>query len=679
VPAALYRKNLGAVEAVDPRRFASPITRIDHALLDGWRRRSRLGDAPVVRGGEGLVADAAPARRLRVAAIAGLVSRHATLVAVSLALLLSIPSVFHSHFLGDDRIHLGTVEGIFERFGSAPFGLYGFVDGSAERVFRQMETGPLPWNAHPNMKVNFFRPVSSGLLALDHALFKRRSRGYRIQSLLWYLLLIAVFARWLPRVLSGGTGRRAEQGGGSGHAPHPGYAADAGHRADAGHAAVVLGLLVFAVSDSHWINVSWTAPRWVLVSTTLALTGCLAHMRWRMDGWKWGRWLSLFALALALLAGESALAVLSYLFAYEIVGGGRAIRDRLRALAPHAVLVLAYLLAYRHLGYGASGVGSYLDPMTDPAGYLAQLPGRILAMCGELFLWYPAISWYTDSLTSALAGGAGIILMALLIAPVFRGGTEGMRRVIARLALGTAGALLPLAAGTPGSRNLVIPFLGVAALVGLALHHWWSVARRGVGLVRRGAAPICLGLVLVHLVIAPAAWIGGPGKVHRASDRLVALATEAPFVDVDVPGQRTLFLTSNINSSWDSYFIRKFMRLPMPERWWVLSDAAGRHRYRRTAAGRLELEIDRAKAASRLGGGIPGPPHPMRVGYEVRLDGLRVKVLEMDREKRHTRVEFTLDRPLDDPSIALIAILDGRPQRVEPPAPGETLTLPSPW
>jgi hypothetical protein len=66
------------------------------------------------------------------------------------------------------------------------------MDGSTEGVRRSMESGPIPWFVHPQLKVNFLRPVSSALLALDHAFFGLRPWGYRIQAILWYLVIIAV-------------------------------------------------------------------------------------------------------------------------------------------------------------------------------------------------------------------------------------------------------------------------------------------------------------------------------------------------------------------------------------------------------------------------------------------------------------------------------------------------------
>jgi hypothetical protein len=69
---------------------------------------------------------------------------------------------------------------------------------------------------------------------------------------------------------------------------------------------------------------------------------------------------------------------------------------------------------------------------------------------------------------------------------------------------------------------------------------------------------------------------------------------------------------------------------------------------------------------------------PIPAGYEVDLSGMRVRVLEVG-QVGPTRVEFTFDRSVDDPSIVLMAVLDGGLRRVEPPPVGSTLRLPSAW
>ena len=117
----------------------------------------------------------------------------------------------------------------------------------------------------------------------------------------------------------------------------------------------------------------------------------------------------------------------------------------------------------------------------------------------------------------------------------------------------------------------------------------------------------------------------------------------------------------------------------MPKRWWMLSAADAEHLYHRAAPDRLVLEtVGGEMMATRLESMIRSREAPIPVGYEVDLEGMRVRVLDVGRVGP-TRVEFTFDRSLDDPSMVLMAVLDGRLQRVKSPPVGATLRLPSSW
>jgi hypothetical protein len=297
-------------------------------------------------------------------------SRYFVIGCVSLALILALQLFPHSHlFFIDDYIQLGAMDGVIQDFGSPPFRLYEFYDGSAKRLQRQTEEGPLPWFADPKLKIRFFRPLSSGLLTLDHALFGHRTWGYRIQATLWYLLLVVAYGHWVRRIIPLAPGDRAGSTT-AGRAWHP---------------AAMLALLIFVVSDKHWLNVFWSAGRWVLVSTALATLGCAFYTSWRTDRWRSGPYLSVMTFIAALLAGEVALAILAYPVAGEIFCPARNRPGRLKGLALLSILAIGYLAFYAVSGYGTHGSTLYLNPMDDPARYLARLPSRILAMWEKSF------------------------------------------------------------------------------------------------------------------------------------------------------------------------------------------------------------------------------------------------------------------------------------------------------
>jgi hypothetical protein len=461
--------------------------------------------------------------------------------AAAIALILSLQLIPQSHFYGDDYIQIGTLEGSFDQFGSSPFNLYAFATGSEENMQRMIESGPMPWFVHPQMKVRFFRPVSSALLALDHALFGMEIRAYRIQAIMWYLLLVLAFAAWARLMIPPAEG--------ASNMP-----------------ALFVAVLVFAVSDSHWLNVLWTAGRWVLVAAAFALAGCTAHLRWRLQGWRPGRYLSVISMALALLSGEVALAVFAYIAAYEFVSDRGRMPDRVKALVPLAALVAIYLIFYMYLGYGAAANDDYLNPLSNPVMYLTQLPGRMLAMCSEIFLWFNSGLWHVEPLRGrvALAGVGGLLIMVILLAPVYAFASAKARLAVDQILLGIFGSMLVLAAGGPGSRNLVIPFIGTAALIGIAFTQWWMVLCSRRGWIRGAALLVCLAALFIHLGLAPYRWITEPSRFKTGSDAQAGMIRNIDFTKESVPEQRTVFLTMHFSACWNGYFLRTVEGLAVP-------------------------------------------------------------------------------------------------------------------
>ncbi|WAS96663.1 hypothetical protein [Nannocystis punicea] len=146
-------------------------------------------------------------------------------------------------------------------------------------------------------------------------------------------------------------------------------------------------LLLFAVDDAHAASVGWIAARHGLIGAVFGVLALLAHHHWRARGWTVGVVVGPGALALGLLAPESALACLGYLAAYALVlERAEGWRARVRTLAPYALVVVAWYAAYRAFGHGAQGCGMYLDPAADPLAFavsaLLHVPLLLMAQLG---------------------------------------------------------------------------------------------------------------------------------------------------------------------------------------------------------------------------------------------------------------------------------------------------------
>lgn len=68
----------------------------------------------------------------------------------------------------------------------------------------------------------------------------------------------------------------------------------------------------------------------------------------------------------ALLSAEAAVACGAYLLAYAFFLDRGSLKERLLSIVPRASVGALWSIAYRYLGYGASGSTHYIDPVGEP-------------------------------------------------------------------------------------------------------------------------------------------------------------------------------------------------------------------------------------------------------------------------------------------------------------------------
>jgi hypothetical protein len=529
-------------------------------------------------------------------------------LAVLAALVLTLWQLPYARFVEDDYIHMCVLEELVHYPGMGPFSLYQFVDGEPGHLSDFVDNGPLPWFTSPGFKVKFFRPISSYVTALTHKVGGLNPTLHTLHSILWYVLLVLALAFFLPHAFP--------------------------------EKIPYVSLLVFVFMASHWSTVMYSAVRWFLVTAVFGMLAFSAHIKNKNRPSR--RWHAFFFFILALCSGEAALSVLAFIVTYEIFAAEGSLRQRLAALMPYAVLTAIYLGFYLFMGYGTGGQSLYLNPFSVPWEFLSNLPGRILAM-----------------LLMCFGGTVSLILFCLLFYPAWRAETkEGKARML-WLLTGTLGSMLPLAARAPSGHSLIVPSIGIAVLLGLALHHWARVFGSAAGIrhrLKKPATPLittivgallCLPLLYTFLVRAPYQWFSYSAGYHRSGLAEARFHKDVFPADV-TPGQKAVFLeTGGGIDLFHGYYYRKLHRLPMPASWWMLSVSPYEHRYRRIDNQRMELEM--------LGGGflespmekaVRGNSLPLNQGDTVNLPGLDIRVLEK-RGIGIVKLEFKFTHGLD--------------------------------
>ena len=569
-------------------------------------------------------------------------------IVIAIAIGLAAPALT-ADFTADDHLHrvISREETGIAGLRPRPLDLFVFANGDAVDSARLRDVGLFPWWTDPGLRLAFWRPLSSATHALDHALWPDSATAQLAHDLLWHALSLVlvwwffrrfVTARWIA----------------------------------------VLALALYAWDDARGPVVGWIANRNALIALVLALPVLLAHDRWRRAGWQPGRWLGPLAFAVALGAGESAIAILAYLGAHALwlePGSWRGTwRARLVAVLPYAIIVVVWRIAYAKLGYGTVGSGIYLDPGADPLGFARAASTRIpFLLLGQLGLpWSDLASFYP------LIGGLAVMLAVALVTIVAIGLASA--RLLARdrvsrfFATGMLLAAVPVASTFPADRLLVFVGLGgaglVAQLLAAALAHRDQL---GDGRARRAACVVvAIGLALVHVVLAP------PLLVLR-SRSMVAVARVIERADAGIPrdATKTVIAVAAPSDALAAYtpIMREARHELRPARVYWLATATTDVTVERVDArtlrvtptgGFLRYEVDRMMRA-----------RPFAVGDTIPLIGLAIEIeaITEDGRPRSALAHFTV--PLEDPSLVWLRWLGHTYVPWQPPAIGARETLPA--
>ncbi|UCH97774.1 MAG: hypothetical protein JSV88_13225 [Candidatus Aminicenantes bacterium] len=561
-----------------------------------------------------------------------------------------------SSFMADDFMQLGILEGVSPCTWLGPMDIYTLADGDPVHMRTLKDSGAFQWFWSPQFKAKFFRPLSSLLLLLDHAIFGLNPIGYSLHNILWFASLIIAAGFLMQRAVPGRISTMA--------------------------------VVIFSISGIHWYVVYWTAARHIIVAASIGLWSLLAYTKWREQGWKKGRFISILGILFSLLAGEAALGVLAYFFAYELLATDDALKQKLKNLLPFILMTIAYLIVYKSLGYGASAGSGYLSPLTVPLRFLLAFPGRFLALAGSMIvgghteLWmFPSIRLYIiliavliiilftilfKKVSSLKCNGTGPLAYRV---PSPRGAQHigSSRRGARWMLVGSVISLIPFSVASPGARCLVVPFVGGAVIISFVLYYWWKSVRKLPGLKLRILSIFCWLLLFIHFVFAPIQRFVGPGFAREVFvNRLKSVLEKAEFNHKQLPQKIVLLTVPDFSIGLHSYYYRKLNRDPLPESWWVLSWESCDHRVYRSDSNTFELEL--------INGSINRSF--LKQGTVIKLTGMVVTVLKAGKEGAKC-IEFRFDRSLNDSSLKFLAWIDEGLKSIQMPPVGQSIFLPA--
>lgn len=545
-------------------------------------------------------------------------------LAAGVAALLCLPSLW-SGLATEDFLFRAAVQ---KPFDFAKFNLFDAQDvRGGVRVAQHV--GSLPWITPEDFQISFWRPLTSLTHHFDYRLFPHTPFVAHLHSLIWYLLCVVcvgvVLRQWLRPVWAAG-----------------------------------IATLWWAMDDAHGLAAGWISNRHVLIGTALAAACIALHHAGRVQSRRFARLFSPLLLLAALLASESAFAIWGYLLAFALCLDDR--RGALRALAPHALVTVVWLSAFRVLGHGARGSALYIDPFVSPAGFLAVLPERVsVLLLGVLGL--PAADlWHSaDPTLVLLLALGGVLALCVLCALTFPN-----RRAVA-LALGCVLSVVPAAATFPSDRLLFLPGIGALALGALVL----VAATRQPSAANRIAAGF---LVCVHSLWAPLHFPKRSlemAELHAAVTR----ASDSAYAQVSSEKQRLVVVNAP-----DFYFCK----LLRETRWTrpapaapilCLAGSLGELRLTRVDPNALRVELRGSFLDRPFNRLYRDAEHPTSPGQKWFTGVAGVEIEAVDARGAPTRVLFRFLAPLEDPRWVFVRFEAGRYVPFAPPPAGESVTL----
>jgi len=570
----------------------------------------------------------------------------ATWVAIALAVALAVPSIT-TGLSADDWLQSMIASGRHPVAGlpASRWDLFSFVGHGVGNTRAQMNVGVLPWWTDPQVKLAFWRPLTAATHLVDWTLWPRSPAAMHVHSLVWFALALVAVAALYRRL----------------------FAAFGGAPSGAAWAAG-LATLMYAVDDAHGPAIGWVANRNAMIAVAAAVPVLLLHDRWRRDGWRAGAWLAPLVLAVALGAGEAALAIAAYLAAYALCldeGGARA---RVLSLAPYVAVVIVWRVVYHALGFGTAYSGVYVDPGAEPLAFLRVLPSRAaFLLAAQLFTpWSDFAALWTfvspHAYRNALAFAAVVVaLFVALFVPLAR------RDRLARFfAVGALGAVVPICGTFPADRLLWFVGIGAFGLIArwleLRPRAWW-------------AAAVAALLVVVHVAAAaPLLAIRSRSMVTVATPLLRAEHSLPPYA----AGDGMLVLVNPPSDVFVAYIVilRASEGRPLPPTRWL-------------ATGTTDVAVTRLDARSLRvrpdGGFIPFVSErmlrrldrPFVRGQRIVLDGVEVDITDVTADGRPAEIVARFDRSLEDPTLHFAAWHKNGFVPWTPPPIGARVVLPA--
>ncbi len=579
-------------------------------------------------------------RQIKDRVAAFIASPRIVMIAAGIAVVLNLPAIPTGWYL-DDLVHRANFLEVGPLSDSSDMtnGMFDFLSGEPEEILAYKDLGVLPWWAEDQLRIRFWRPLSSFTHVVDYHLWPSSGAWMHLHSLAWLVSLIVATALLYRRLIV---------------------------------APLVAGLaaLLYALDDAHGMPTAFLANRNAMVAATFGVLSLWWHDRHRRDGWTPGAILSPLAFLAALLGGESGLGIAPYLLGYALFLERKTGSARFASIAPHAVVGISWLVFYKLGGYGTFGSGFYLDPIGQPTEWFPQFLIRApLLLLGQWFLPPAsfAFSWTPEqTIAVSIFGVVFLTLVFMLLRPILK--NDPTARFFA---FGMLLAVVPITAGFPHDRLSFFVGIGAMALLAMLLVRLFD---RSItpGFSRRLFAWV---LVVVHVFIA------APFQIVMNT----AVASQEPFYadaprslpdDPKLENQRLLIVnTPNAFYAQYTLIVRLFDSKPTPESILLMAPGATTLTVARISQRMLSIEAENGWLASPFDIVYRDPARKLPDDYQIRLSGVSIQVATVTPDGRPEKVNFAFEEVLEAEALRWVRYQDGRYVPFELPAIGQSTVI----
>jgi len=572
--------------------------------------------------------------------------RSMPLASALMAIMLAAPSIWSGLQIDDwwMRAAMLSPPGLEAAFSSDSSGLFRIADGNTERTRQLVDIGVLPWWTPSSFKLWFWRPASEWTHRLDYFLWPDNPMLMHFQSILWFGGWVLVASFYFRRLI-----------------PVRWVAGLAG--------------ILFALDYGHALPACWLAARNAVLAGLYGTLCLLCHDVWRRGRFAFPGFCASFFLMLALLCKEAAVGVFAYLVSYAVFLDTGRIRLRLGSLVPYAMIVVAWFIIYRAIGFGVVGSTMYLDPLDSSWAFIRGVVHRAPILLLSQWALPPAETiWILRPFGELVLWGFAVVAVAALIyllLPVLR--TDRTARFFF---FGMLMAVVPACLGMMSSRQLEYVGLGAAGLLALLLRHLWRNVCAAQSVAKGHAyMAILVSLLVIHLVISPVIFVMTHRYFVRTTQAQEVALVQDNMMCPSLAGKNVILVNPPLTShSAYLLILRALEGYSFPKRVWSLAPGRGQSQevwIRRLDEYSLKVQVE---------GGVlidlaSSHKHPIHPGSRIVLDGMTVRVLDINGENSPALMVFTWSEPLDSSAYVWFRMHDGHYVPWQPPAVGSAMQL----